>query len=121
MGNCGRTVWPALVVLLFTLSSCGTSTELGPTIHVQNLDGPPAKVVPWEGAQAVAVNCGTNKTISPDGAPPLPWSLTVYDTSSGSVLFTHSVTGTLYLIIRAGGVLWGDEPGSGGPAPKGCP
>jgi hypothetical protein len=89
-------------------------------IHVENLDGPTARVVAWVGGPSVAVACGGSRTIGPQGAPSLPWNLTVYDASSGRVLFSHTVTGTIYLIIRSDRVLWGDQPGNGGPVPRGC-
>lgn len=116
----GGSAWHAAVVASLILASCGTSADVGPTIYISNVDGPTARVVAWQGASAVIVTCASARTISSQGAPPLPWDLTVSDASTGRELFSHSVTGTLYLIVRSDGVLWGAEPGSGGPAPQGC-
>jgi len=116
----GVTAWRAAVAALLLVISCGTSAGSGPMIHVENLDGPTARVVAWDGGPSVTVACGGSRTVGPQGAPSLPWHLTVYDASSGRVLFSHTVTGTIYLIIRSDRVLWGDQPGNGGPVPGGC-
>jgi hypothetical protein len=116
IGSCG-----ALGALVLALSGCWGG---GPTIHVQNIDGPNARLVAWNGAVPVMIPCGGGAVVvPPTGAPPLPWDLKVYDATGGQVLFSHTVgdSGDFYILIRDGGVLWGTSQGSGGPAPiHGC-
>jgi hypothetical protein len=105
------------------LTSCGgTASGPGPTVHIDNIDGPTVRLVAWSGAPAVVVPCGGTSVVPPTGAPALPWDLEVYNAANSQVLFSHSVAepGDLYLLVRSGGVLWGMSPGSGGPAPLGC-
>ena len=119
----GSSVRPALaaaVVAATFLVACTTPLGAAPGIHIENIDGPAARVVPWSGAPSVIVACGSGTDVSLQGAPPLPWDFKIYDATTDREMFSKSLgSGTLYVIVRSDGVLWGTEPGSGGPAPKG--
>jgi len=111
----------AAMVAATLLAACTTPSGAAPGIHIENVDGPAVRVVAWSGAPSVIVACGSGMTdVSLKGAPPLPWEFRIYDATTDRELFSKSVSsGTLYVIVRADGVLWGTEPGSGGPAPTG--
>ena len=109
----------AAVVAATFLAACTTPFGAAPGIHIENIDGPAARVVPWSGAPSVIVACGSGTDVSLRGAPPLPWEFRIYDATTDRQLFSKSLSSeTLYVIVRADGVLWGTEPGSGGPAPN---
>jgi len=110
----------AAMVAATLLAACTTPVGAAPGIHVENIDGPAARVVAWSGAPSVIVACGSGMTdVSLKGAPPFPWDFRIYDAATDRELFSKSLSfGTLYVIVRADGVLWGTEPGSGGPAPN---
>jgi hypothetical protein len=112
----------AAIVAVMLLAACTGPFGGGPGIHIQNIDGPKVRVVAWSGAPSVMVDCGRRTDVSLNGAPSPPWDFRIYDGTSNRELFSKSVSsGTLYVIVRADGVLWGTEPGSGGAAPvTGC-
>ena len=90
-------------------------------LSVANIDGPPVRVVPFDGADALTLACGEGRQIT-DG-PDLPWHLTVSNAWTGEVMLDHTIeagTDEDTLLIRRDGVLIGHD-GSGGPAPVGCP
>ena len=109
----------AAMVAATLLAACTTPFGAAPGIHIENIDGPAARVVAWSGAPSVVVACGSGMTdVSLEGAPPLPWNFRIYDATTDRQLFSKSLSSeTLYVIVRADRVLWGTEPGSGGPAP----
>ena len=100
------------------LSSCIPFGLASTGIHLQNIDGPAVHVVTWRGGPSVTMDCGHNADLSDSGAP-ASWDLVIVEASSGKQLFLHQLSGSqpLYVIVRADGVLWGTEQGSGGPAP----
>jgi hypothetical protein len=109
----------AAIVAATLLAACTTPFGAATGIHIENIDGPAARVVAWSAAPSVIVACGGGMTdLSVRGAPPLPWDFRIYDASTDRQLFSKSLSsGTLYVIVRADRVLSGTEPGSGGPAP----
>ncbi len=112
----------AAIVAVMLLAACTGPFGAGSGIHIQNIDGPKVRIVAWSGAPSIMVDCGSGTEVSLNGAPSPPWDFRIYDATTDRELFSKSVSsGTLYVIVRADGVLWGSEPGSGGPAPTaGC-
>jgi hypothetical protein len=115
----GRSAWLAAAIVGATLlAACSTPFGAAPGIHVENIDGPAVRVVAWSGAPSIIVACGSGTDMSLKGAPPLPWEFRIYDATTARELFSKSLnSGTLYVMVRADRILWGTEPGSGGPAP----
>jgi hypothetical protein len=110
----------AAMVAATLLAACTTPLGGEPGIHIENIDGPAVRVVAWSGASSVMVACGSGTDLSLKGAPSLPWDFRIYDATTDQELFSKSLSsGTLYVVVRADGVLWGSQPGSGGPAPTG--
>jgi hypothetical protein len=110
----------AALVAATLLAACATPFGAEAGVHIENIDGPAVRVVAWSGAPSVMVACGSGTDLSLKGAPPLPWDFRIYDATTDQELFSKSLSsGTLYVVVRADGVLWGSQPGSGGPAPTG--
>lgn len=121
VGSSARPALAAALVAVTFLVACTTPFGAAPGIHVVNIDGPAIRVIPWSGAPSVIVACGSRTDVPRQGAPPFPWDFRIYDAKTDREMFSKSLdSGTLYVIVRSGGVLWGTEPGSGGPAPSGA-
>jgi hypothetical protein len=92
-----------------------------PTVLVKNVDGQSVDVTVWEGGPSSTVPCGASRYIDTNGAHGQPWVVTVTSTASHRELLRQSISGSVEVIVRQGGVLIGaPNPPSVGPAGPGC-
>lgn len=113
----------AAVTLSMLAVGCDRSGDGGPiNLTVANLERPIVTVEPWDGAEPRALPCGESVTFSSRDYHDGPWHVTVIDETSGEKLFDREVEGPeIYIAIRTGGAVVGDQPISG-PAPAAtCP
>jgi hypothetical protein len=102
-------------LLAIALLSCQSSPTPSARLHIDNIDGPEAKVM--VGSVLIAtVACGQSTTAALPGVA--PWEVSVVD-ASGTELLRQSLANVpdQELLIRADGVHTGSWPVQGGPAP----
>jgi hypothetical protein len=92
-----------------------------PTVLVKNVDGQSVDVTVWEGGPSSTVPCGASRYIDTNGAHGQPWVVTVTSTASHEELLRQSISESVEVIVRQGGVRIGaPNPPSVGPAGAGC-
>src|SRR5438034_4080034 len=92
---------------------CSVGGVAIPLVHVANVDGLLVDVSVWQGMSPVPVATGTERSIFPtkdNPAPPPPWHLTIWESTSGKVLLVRDVTrdeAQLAVTIRSSGITVG--------------
>jgi hypothetical protein len=107
-------------LLTIVLLSCQASPAPSARLHIDNIDGPTAKVV-IDGVLVATVACGQSTTAALPGHA--PWQVAVIDAAGTELLRQNlAYASDQELLIRADGVETGSWPAQGGPAPLAtCP
>jgi hypothetical protein len=113
---------PTVIVVVLAISACGpqykSASSPAFSLAVQDLMHDSINVTPWSGAMGTHVACGDGVTFKPgmDGAPPLPWTVSVTTAGGKKLLETElsASAGPKHIFVTTSGAQMVDEGGSHG-------
>jgi hypothetical protein len=106
------------IFVAICLVAAGCSDKEGSPIvlTIANIDGPPVAIEAWAGAKPRPLPCGGSIVFDSQEYPMGPWHVTITNSMTGDKLFDQGVDGPrVYMMVRTGGVVVGDQA-LGGPA-----
>jgi len=116
------------IVSVLAMSGCGAQYKSAPSpgfsLDIQDLMHDSINVSPWSGATGRQVACGDGVTFRPglDGAPPLPWTVSVTGAGGKKLLKTgiSAGAGPKHIFVTTSGAEMVDEGGSHGAPSTHC-